>query len=122
MRTNKNTAFNERTKVCVMRGFYDADGEYCEEYMEDVELSVLSEKAATRVDHRYDLSTLYSKWDVLVVAKSISDIDEYKSLGATPRFFHGLLYKGEHSHYDGYMCIVSNLKTLRKWHEKNSQI
>jgi hypothetical protein len=122
MRTNKNTAFNERTKVCVMRGFYDADGEYCEEYMEDVELSVLSEKAATRVDHRYDLSTLYSKWDVLVVAKSLSEIDEYKSLGATPRFFHGLLHTGEYSHYDGYMCIASNLKTLRKWHKKNSQI
>lgn len=122
MRTNKNAAFNERTKVCVMRGFYDADGEYCEEYMEDVELSVLPEKAATRVDHRYDLSTLYSKWDVLVVAKSLSEIDEYKSLGATPRFFHGLLHTGEYSHYDGYMCIASNLKTLRKWHKKNRQI
>jgi hypothetical protein len=114
MRTNKNTAFNERTKVCVMRGFYDADGEYCEEYMEDIELSVLPEKAVVRVDLNYDLTTLYSKEEVLVVARSISEIEEYKTLEATPHFFHGLLHKGEGMHYDGYMCIVSNLRTLRK--------
>ena len=82
--------------------------------MEGIELSALPEKAAARVDLGYDITTLYSQWDVFVVARSISEIEEYKNLAATPRFFHGLLHKGEHSHYDGYMCIVDNLKILSK--------
>jgi hypothetical protein len=121
MRTNENTTFNEAAKICVMRCYYDAEGEYREEYMEGVEISVLPEKAAARVNLEYDITTLYSQWDVLVVARSISEIDEYKKLGATPHFFHNLLHIGEHDCYDGYRCIVSNFKSLRKWYKNRSQ-
>jgi hypothetical protein len=117
MKTTNNTVFNEETKVCVMRCFYDEEGEYCEEYMEGIETSTLPEKASGRLDLRYDINTLYSKWDVLVVARSISEIDEYKKIGATTHFFHRLLHIGEDENYDGYMIIVSNLKTLRKWYK-----
>lgn len=121
MRTNENMTTNEATKICVMRGFYNENGEYCEEYMENIELSKLPEKAIVRVDLDYDINTLYSQWDVLVVARSISEIDEYKKLGARPHFFHSLLHIGEHDRYDGYMCIVHNFKTLRKWYKNRSQ-
>ena len=121
MRTNENTTFNEATKICVMRCYYDAEGEYREEYMEGVEISVLPEKAAARVDLEYDITTLYSKWDVLVVARTISEINEYKKLGGTPRFFHELLYLGIQHKHDGYMSIVSNFKSLRKWYKNRSQ-
>ena len=121
MRTNKNTAFNEETKVCVMRCYYDEEGEYREEFMENIELSVLPEKAVVRVDLGYDITTLYSQWDVLVVARSISEIEEYKNLGATPRFFHGLLHEGEYRHYDGYICIVSDLKVLWKRYKNRNK-
>ena len=121
MRKNENMTTNEATKICVMRGFYNENGEYCEEYMENIELSKLPEKAMVRVDLDYDITTLYSQWDVLVVARSISEIDEYKKLGATPHFFHNLLHIGEHDSYDGYMCIVSDFKSLRKWYKNRSQ-
>ena len=122
MKTKKETAFNGDWNVCVMRGFYDEAGEYCEEMMENIHLSRLPEKAIPRVDLTYDVTTLYSKEDVLVIAKSMQEISEYKKLGGTPRFFHSLLHKANSDWYDGYMCIVSNLKTLRKWHKKNRKI
>ena len=120
MRTNENRTINETTKICAMRGYY-AEGEYCEEYMEDIELSALPEKAAERVDLEYDITTLYSQWDVFVVARTIAEIEEFKTFGETPRFFHELLCIGRNDKYDGYMCYVSNLSFLRKRQKKHSK-
>jgi hypothetical protein len=120
MKAQKNIDFNEATKVCAMRGYY-VEGEYCEEYMEDIEISALPEKAAARVDLEYDITTLYSQWDVFVVAKTIAEIEEFKTFGETPRFFHELLCLGRHDTYDGYMCYVSNLRTLRKQHKNRNK-
>ncbi len=121
MRTNENMITNEATKVCVMRCFYDEEGEYREEYMENIEVSDLPEKAAVRVDLGYDINVLYSKWDVFVVARSISEINEYKKLQATPKAIHGLLHCEMWRSYDGYMSIVSNFRTLRKRYNKRSK-
>ena len=119
MRTNENMTTNEATKICAMRGYY-MEGECCEEYMEDIEISALPEKAAIRVDLGYDITTLYSQWDVFVVARTIAEIEEFKTFGETPRLFHELLCLGRHDKYDGYMCYVSNFSTLRKRQKNRS--
>lgn len=119
-----NNEIDVYTKVCVMRGFYDEKGEYREEYREDVRLCELPETALNRISLDYDVNTLYSKNDVLVIAKSLQDIDEYKKLGASPRFYHELLYIAEHQHgsYNGYMCILTDLKVLKRLQNRNKKI
>ena len=111
---------NNDTKVCVMRGFYDEIGEYCEEYWDDVTLCELPETAQIRFSFDYDITVLYSKDEILVMAKKPQDIEEYKKLEGTPRFFHSLLHMAEYRHggYNGYMCILTNLKALRKRNKK----
>ena len=109
----------DNIKVCVMRGFYDEKGEYREEYFDDVALSELPEKAVARIAPNYDLSILYSKYDVLVIAKSKQDIEEHKRLEGTPQFFHRLLHNPIHSYYDGYMCMAINLESLRRCLKRN---
>ena len=111
---------NNDTKVCVMRGFYDEIGEYCEEYWDDVTLCELPETAQIRFSFNYDITVLYSKDEILVMAKKPQDIEEYKKLEGTPRFFHSLLHMAEYRHggYNGYMCILTNLKALRKRNKK----
>ena len=110
----KNNKIDIYTKVCVMRGFYDEAGEYREEYRENVNLCELPKSAINRINLDYDVNTLYSKNDVLVIAKSLQDIAEYKRLGASPHFFHGLLCIAERDWYNGYMCILSDLKVLKR--------
>lgn len=112
---------NSYTKVCVLRGFYDEEGEYHEEHMEDFPLCELPKETITMVDFDYDITTLYSKYDVLVVAKSMQDIDEYRKLGAKPHFFHGLLHIAELDRYDGYMSIVADLEALKSGPECNKK-
>ena len=120
MAQSKNEMMNEETKACVMTGYYDEDGEYREEIKENIYLNELPPAAVVRVDlERYDITVLYSKNDVMVVAKSVEDIKEYKYLGARPQFFHGLLAIINYAPFAGYMCIVSNLKVLRKRLQKN---
>ena len=111
---------NNDTKVCVMRGFYDEIGEYCEEYWDDVTLCELPETAQIRFSFDYDITVLYSKDEILVMAKKPQDIEEYKKLEGTPRFFHSLLHMAEYRHggHNGYMCILTNLKALRKRNKK----
>ena len=111
---------NNDTKVCVMRGFYDESGEYCEEYWDDVTLCELPETAQIRFSFDYDITVLYSKDEILVMAKKPQDIEEYKKLEGSPRFFHSLLHMAEYRHggYNGYMCILTNLKALRKRNKK----
>ena len=118
MRAGNSSHFVNDSRVCIMRGFYDDKGEYCEEYRDNIELYKLPGDAAERVSFRYDITTLYSKSDVLVVAKSLKDIYEYRMLGANPRFFHGLLHTMESGSRDGYMCLVTNLKALKKSQER----
>lgn len=110
---------NNDTKVCVMRGFYDESGEYREEYRDDVILCELPETAQIRFSFDHDITVLYSKDEILVMAKKPQDIEEYKKLEGTPRFFHSLLHMAEYRHggYNGYMCILINLKTLKKRHK-----
>lgn len=122
-----NTKTNEtdmNTKICMMRGFYDEEGEYREGYREDVNLCELPESALNRINLDYDISTLYSKNDVLVIAKNSQDIAEYKKLGASPHFFHGLLHIAEHQYgsYNGYMCILTDLKVLKRLQNRNKKI
>ena len=100
--------------VCVMRGFYDEAGEYREETMENVGIYELPQDAIERINFRYDITTLYSKCDVLVISKNIQNIDEYKTLVAKPRFFHDLLHRGRRDNCDAYRCIVANLGPLKK--------
>lgn len=119
MRTNENMTTNEATKICVMRGYYDEEGEYREEIMENISLSKLPEKAIPRVDLTYDVTILYSKEDVLVISRRVEDIYEYKRIEGKPRFFHSLLHCSNLNWYDGYMCIVVNLKVLKRRHMKN---
>ena len=109
MRTRKSVA-----NVCVMRGFYDETGEYREETMENVGIYELPQDAIGKINFRYDITTLYSKCDVLVVSKNIKNIDEYKTLVAKPRFFHDLLYRGYRDNFYGYKCIVTNLQPLKR--------
>lgn len=111
---------NNDTKVCVMRGFYDEIGEYCEEYWDDVTLCELPETAQIRFSFDYDITVLYSKDEILVMAKKPQDIEEYKKLEGSPRFFHSLLHMAEYRHggHNGYMCILTNLKALRKRNKK----
>ena len=111
---------NNDTKVCVMRGFYDEGGEYREKHYDDVALFELPEKAQIWIDFNYDITLLYSPNEVLVIAKKSQDIGEYKKLEGTPRFFHSLLHMAEYRHggYNGYMCILTNLKALRKRNKK----
>ena len=110
------TTINNDTKVCVMRCFYDENGEYCETLQEDISLCELSKTAQDRISFNYDISVLYSKNDVLVIGKNLQEIEEYKTLEGSPRFFHSLLHLAEYrcNHYNGYMCILTNLKTLKK--------
>jgi hypothetical protein len=110
---------NNDTKVCVMRGFYNESDEYIEQYREDVALYELPQMAQNRVNFDYDVTLLYSKNEVLVIAKKSQDIEEYKKLKGTPRFFHSLLHMAEYRHggYNGYMCILINLKALKKRHK-----
>ncbi len=110
------TTMNNDTQVCVMRCFYDESGEYCETFQDDISLCELSKTALDKINFNYDISVLYSKNDVLVIGRNIQEIEEYKTLEGSPRFFHGLLYLAEyqHRHYNGYMCILANLKTLKK--------
>lgn len=113
------TNYDRDIKVCVMRGFYDCDDEYREEYKEDISLLELPKKAIDRIDFTYDVSTLYSKDEVLVIAPNMQAINEYKELGGTPRLFHALLNLPDDNYWDdGYMCIFSDLKTLRRWKMK----
>ena len=119
MRKENGTTTIDNIKVCVMRGFYDEEGEYREEYLEGIALSELPKEAVARIDFEYDITTLYSKRNVLVVAKSKQDIDDYRQLGARPHYFHGLLHCAEHDCHEGYMCIVTNLKTLRRLRKLN---
>lgn len=107
MRTRKSVV-----NVCVMRGFYDEAGEYREETMENVGIYELPQDAIGKINFRYDITTLYSKCDVLVVSKNIKNIDEYKTLVAKPRFFHDLLYRRDNC--DAYRCIVANLGPLKR--------
>ena len=111
---------NNDTKVCVMRGFYDEIGEYCEEYWDDVTLCELPETAQIRFSFDYDITVLYSKDEILVMAKKPQDIEEYKKLEGSPRFFHSLLHMAEYRHggYNGYMCILTNHKAVRKRNKK----
>ena len=111
---------NNDTKVCVMRGFYDEIGEYCEEYWDDVTLCELPETAQIRFSFDHDITVLYSKDEILVMAKKPQDIEEYKKLEGSPRFFHSLLHMAEYRHggHNGYMCILTNLKALRKRNKK----
>ena len=111
---------NNDTKVCVMRGFYDEIGEYCEEYWDDVTLCELPETAQIRFSFDYDITVLYSKDEIFVMAKKPQDIEEYKKLEGSPRFFHSLLHMAEYRHggHNGYMCILTNLKALRKRNKK----
>ena len=118
MKAEYSNYFLEDSRVCVMRGFYDEKGEYCEEYRDNIELHTLPGRAAEKVSFRYDITTLYSKSDVLVVAKSLKDIYEYRMLGANQRFFHSLLHTMESNSRDGYMCIVTNLEALKKSQER----
>ena len=118
MSAENNTEITENMSVCVMRGFYDDTGEYREEYVRDIPLSGLPEKAVTRIRFDYDLSILYSNDEVLVIAANMQDIDEYQRLEGTPRFFHSLLNNPNTRYYDGYMCIAANLKALRKPRER----
>lgn len=113
------TAKNNDTKVCVMRGFYNEADEYIDQYLEDVALCELPQTAQNRIDFDYDITVLYSKNEVLVIAKKSQDIEEYKKLEGSPRFFHGLLHRAEYIHrgYNGYMCILTNLKVLKKRHK-----
>ena len=60
---------NNDTKVCVMRGFYDESGEYCVEYWDDVTLCELPETAQIRFSFDHDITVLYSKDEILVMAK-----------------------------------------------------
>ncbi len=106
------------TKVCVMRGFYDDEGEYREEIMEDISLSELPREAVDRIAFSYQMSVLYSKRDVLVVAQNKQDLDEYLQLEGRPRFFHGLLHQAICDWYDGYMCIAIRLKDLRRLRDR----
>lgn len=117
----KNITFNSNTKVSVMRGFYNNEGEYCEEYMENIPLCELPQKAIERVNLEYDITTLYTEQEVLVIAKELDKIYEYKELEAKPRFFHGLLNLPEHRYYDGYMCIFTDLESLKKSQKKQSE-
>ena len=113
------TNYDRDIKVCVMRGFYDCDDEYREEYKEDINLLELPKKAIDRIDFTYDVSTLYAKDEVLVIAPNMQAINEYKELGGTPRLFHALLNLPDDNYWDdGYMCIFSDLKTLRRWKMK----
>lgn len=106
------------TNVCVMRAFYDETGEYREEYIKDIPLSELPEKAVARIAFDYDLSILYSEHEVLVIATSMQDIDEHRRLEGAPKFFHGLLHIPDTRNYDGYLCIAITLKTLRRQRER----
>lgn len=116
---NNQTNYGSNTRVCAMRGVYDCDGEYREEYRTGIRLSDLPEKAAKSIDFAYDISTLYTEEEVLVIAKNMQAINEYKELGGTPRFFHALLNMPIYNYCDdGYKCIVSDLKTLRRWKMK----
>ena len=117
MRVENNAETIENMNVCVMRGFYDATGDYREEYIKDIPLSELPEKVIARIAFEYDLSILYSKDEVLVIAANMQDIDEHQRLEGTPRFFHGLLHSPSTRHYDDYMCIAVNLKALRRHRE-----
>lgn len=114
------TVKNNDTKVCVMRGFYNESDEYIEQYREDVALYELPQMAQNRVNFDYDITLLYSKNEVLVIAKKSQYIEEYKKLEGSPRFFHSLLHMAEYRHggYNGYMCILTNLKALRKRNKK----
>ena len=111
MNKENEITINDNIKVYVMRGFYDERGEYCKEYLEDIPLSELPEKAIPKIDFDYDVSIAYGIQDVLVVAKSRQDLDEYLSLAGKPRFFHSLLNMSYR--YD-YASIVESLKSLRK--------
>lgn len=110
---------NNDIKVCVMRGFYDESGEYHEEYWDDITLCELPETAQIRFSFDHDITVLYSKDEILVMAKKPQDIEEYKKLEGTPRFFHSLLHMAKYRHggYNGYMCILVNLKSLKKRHK-----
>ena len=83
MKTRNSNGFNRKTKVCVMIGFYDNEGEYCERLKEDIELRELPEKVIERVNFRYDITTLYSNAHVLVIAKTKQKIEDYKTQMAT---------------------------------------
>ena len=102
------------TKVCVIRGFYDDEGEYREEIMEDISLSELPREVVDRIAFDYQISILYSKRDVLVVARNKQNLDEYLQLEGRPCFFHGLLHRAFCDWYDGYTCIAAQLSDLRK--------
>ena len=82
------TVKNNDTKVCVMRGFYNESDEYIEQYREDVALYELPQMAQNRVNFDNDITLLYSKNEVLVIAKKPQYIEEYKKLEGSPRFFH----------------------------------
>lgn len=114
MKMNNTYSANHYDTVSVLRAFFDENGEYFEKRHSDISIDALPFEAIERVALGYDITVLYSRSDVFVIAENLSGIDEYLSLSGKTRYLTNLIHTASNTGYDAYMCIAANLSSLRR--------
>lgn len=119
MKMNNTYSTNHYDTVSALRAFFDENGEYFEERHSNISIDALPFEAIERVALGYDITVLYSRSDVFVIAENLSDIDEYLSLSGKTRCLTNLIHTASNTGYDAYMCIAANLSPLRRSRTKS---
>ena len=78
MKTRINKKFNERAKICAIRGYFDKTGRYCEVRVNNILLNTLPKEAIKEVSSGYDITIqILPKRKIAVFAKSPQIMDQY---------------------------------------------
>lgn len=86
------TRINRYNTTCVLVGYYDKEGMYCEEIFENVELKKMDKSITRNVYLNHDITIhVVPGVEIRVFSKSLKDIDAYFEIEEDPNCFRIIL-------------------------------
>ncbi len=79
---------NKYNKACMLVGYYNKDGEYCEEVFEEVDLKEIHKSVSYTVCRSHDIAMyVVPRIEVRVFAKNRKDIERCLEIEGNPNHF-----------------------------------